>query len=128
MLKTFAAVAALTLFTSAGALAQAAAPAKVADSSKGKIYVDAKGMSLYTFDKDSAGKSACNGKCAENWPPLMAAANAKASGDWSVVTRDDGKKMWAYKGKPLYTFKKDTKAGDVTGDGFLNGAWHLAKP
>ncbi len=128
MSKMFAAVAALTLFTSAVALAQAAAPAKIADSSKGKIYVDAKGMSLYTFDKDSTGKSACNGPCAENWPPLMAAADAKASGDWSVVTRDDGKKMWAYKGKPLYTFKKDTKAGDVSGDGFLNGAWHLAKP
>lgn len=128
MSKIFAAVAALTLFTSAAALAQAAAPAKVADSSKGKIYVDAKGMSLYTFDKDSGGKSACNGPCAENWPPLMASASAKASGDWTVVTRDDGKKMWAYKGKPLYTFKKDTKAGDVNGDGFLNGAWHLAKP
>lgn len=128
MSKLLAAVAALTLFTSAVALAQAAAPAKIADSSKGKIYVDAKGMSLYTFDKDSTGKSACNGLCAENWPPLMAAADAKASGDWSVVTRDDGKKMWAYKGKPLYTFKKDTKAGDVSGDGFLNGAWHLAKP
>lgn len=128
MSKLLAAVAALTLFTSAVALAQAAAPAKIADSSKGKIYVDAKGMSLYTFDKDSTGKSACNGPCAENWPPLMAAADAKASGDWSVVTRDDGKKMWAYKGKPLYTFKKDTKAGDVSGDGFLNGAWHLAKP
>ena len=128
MSKIFAAVAALTLFTSAAALAQAAAPAKVADSSKGKIYVDAKGMSLYTFDKDSGGKSACNGPCAENWPPLMASASAKASGDWTVVTRDDGKKMWAYKGKPLYTFKKDTKAGDVNGDGFLNGAWHIAKP
>lgn len=128
MSKLLAAVAALTLFTSAVALAQAAAPAKIADSSKGKIYVDAKGMSLYTFDKDSTGKSACNGPCAENWPPLMAAADAKASGDWSVVTRDDGKKMWAHKGKPLYTFKKDTKAGDVSGDGFLNGAWHLAKP
>jgi predicted lipoprotein with Yx(FWY)xxD motif len=128
MSKTFAAVAALILFTSAVALAQAATPAKVTDSSKGKIYVDAKGMSLYTFDKDSAGKSACNGKCAENWPPLMASTDARASGDWTVVTRDDGKKMWAYKGKPLYTFKKDTKAGDITGDGFLNGAWHLAKP
>lgn len=128
MSKIFAAIAALTLFTSVAALAQAAAPAKVADSSKGKIYVDAKGMSLYTFDKDSTGKSACNGPCAENWPPLMASADAKASGDWTVITRDDGKKMWAYKGKPLYTFKKDTKAGDVNGDGFLNGAWHLAKP
>ncbi len=126
--KTLAAVAAFTILASAVALAQAAAPAKVADTSKGKTYVDSKGMSLYTFDKDSAGKSACNGPCAENWPPLMASADAKSAGDWTVVTRDDGKKMWADKGKPLYTFKKDTKAGDVNGDGFLNGAWHLAKP
>jgi predicted lipoprotein with Yx(FWY)xxD motif len=42
--------------------------------------------------------------------------------------RDDGKKMWAYKGKPLYTFKKDAAPGDINGDGFLNGAWHIAKP
>ena len=126
--KTFAAVAALTLFTAAAAFAQAAAPAKVADTAKGKAYVDAKGMTLYTFDKDSAGKSACNGPCAVNWPPLMAAADAKASGDWTVVARDDGSKMWAYKGKPLYTFKNDAKAGDTNGDGFLNGAWHIAKP
>jgi predicted lipoprotein with Yx(FWY)xxD motif len=125
--KTFAAVAALTLFTAAAALAQAM-PAKVADTAKGKAYVDAKGMTLYTFDKDSAGKSACNGPCAVNWPPLMATADAKASGDWTVVARDDGSKMWAYKGKPLYTFKNDAKAGDTNGDGFLNGAWHIAKP
>ncbi len=125
--NTFAAVAALTLFTAAAAFAQAM-PAKVADTAKGKAYVDAKGMTLYTFDKDSAGKSACNGPCAINWPPLMATADAKAAGDWTVVTRDDGSKMWAYKGKPLYTFKNDAKAGDTNGDGFLNGAWHIAKP
>jgi predicted lipoprotein with Yx(FWY)xxD motif len=82
---------------------------KVADTPKGKAYVDAKGMTLYTFDKDAGGKSACNGPCATNWPPLMAAADAKASGDWTIVTRDDGSKMWALKGKPLYTFAKDTK-------------------
>ena len=46
----------------------------------------------------------------------------------TIVTRDDGSKMWALKGKPLYTFAKDTKPGDTTGDGFLNGAWHIAKP
>jgi Secreted repeat of unknown function len=45
-----------------------------------------------------------------------------------IVVRDDGKKMWAYKGKPLYTFKKDTAPGETNGDGFLNGAWHMAKP
>ena len=74
-------------------------------------WTDAKGMTLYTFDKDAGGKSACNGPCATNWPPLMAGADAKASGDWTVVTRDDGGKQWAYKGKPLYTWAKDTQAG-----------------
>ncbi|EKS29021.1 COG4315 family predicted lipoprotein [Afipia felis] len=124
-------IAAALAFTAAFgtlAFAQAAAPAKTAQTSKGPALVDAKGMTLYTFDKDSAGKSACNGPCANNWPILAASTDAKASGDWTVVTRDDGSKMWAYKGKPLYTFKQDTAAGDVKGDGFLNGAWHIAKP
>jgi len=108
------------------ALAQTA-PAKTADTSKGKALVDGKGMTLYTFDKDAGGKSACNGPCATNWPPLMAAADAKASGNWSIITRDDGVKQWAYKGKPLYAWAKDTKPGDATGDGF-NNVWHIAAP
>ena len=106
-----------------GAMA-ADAPAKLANGA----LVDAKGMTLYTFDKDAGGKSACNGPCAENWPPLFAADSDKPTADMTIVVRDDGKKMWAYKGKPLYTFAKDTKPGDITGDGFLNGAWHIAKP
>jgi predicted lipoprotein with Yx(FWY)xxD motif len=85
------------------------------------------GMTLYTFDKDPAGKSVCNGPCATNWPPLAAAAGASAGGDWSVVTRDDGSRQWAYKGKPVYFWVKDQKAGDRTGDGF-NGVWRLARP
>ena len=88
---------------------------------------NAAGMTLYTFDKDSAGKSACNGPCAANWPPLAAAGGAAGSGDWSIVTRDDGSKQWAYKGKPLYTWAKDQKPGDKTGDGVANNAWHTAK-
>lgn len=103
-------------------------PAKTADTAKGKTLVDAKGMTLYVFDKDPAGKSVCNAACATTWPPLGAAATAASSGEWTIVTRDDGSKQWAYKTKPLYTFAKDTKAGDVTGDGFLNGAWHMAAP
>ena len=106
----------------------AADPAATADTAKGKTLVDAKGMTLYTFDKDAGGKSACNGPCAGNWPPLMAGADAKDMGAWTVVTRDDGAKQWAYKGKPLYTWIKDGKPGDITGDGFLNGAWHVAQP
>ncbi len=122
----------LTLLAAAGfaliATAASAQMLKTADTAAGKTFVDAKGMTLYTFDKDAGGKSMCNGPCATNWPPLMAAADAKPAGDMTVVTRDDGSKMWAYKGKPLYTFAKDSKPGDTTGDGFLNGAWHIAKP
>jgi predicted lipoprotein with Yx(FWY)xxD motif len=87
---------------------------------------DAKGMTLYTFDRDAGGKSACNGPCATNWPPLAATGDAKASGDWTIVTRDDGSKQYAYKGKPLYTWSKDAKPGDKTGDG-VNNVWHTAK-
>ena len=57
----------------------------------------------------------------------LSVEDVSPSGDWTIVTRDDGQKQWAYKGKPLYGFAKDTKAGDKTGDGFLNGAWHVAK-
>ena len=105
-----------------GALA-AGAPVKTMDG----VLVGAKGMTLYTFDKDAGGKSACNGPCAGNWPPLMAAAGDMASGDFSIITRDDGSKQWAQKGKPLYYWVKDAKPGDKTGDGF-NNVWHVAKP
>jgi predicted lipoprotein with Yx(FWY)xxD motif len=103
-------------------------PAKVSDTSKGKVLVNDKGMMLYVFDKDTPGKPACNGPCAENWPPLAASDNDKPSGEWSIVIRDDGKKMWAYKGRPLYAWKNDKVPGETDGDGKLNGAWHVAKP
>ena len=105
------------------ALAFAAEPAMEKD---GKL-VDHEGMALYTFDKDSTGKSACNDQCAINWPPLAAEADSSAEGKWTVITRDDKTRQWAYVGKPLYTFKSDTKAGEVTGDG-KGGVWHVAKP
>jgi predicted lipoprotein with Yx(FWY)xxD motif len=126
MSRTFAAITALTFILASSAAS--AAMLKTAETPKGKVFVDTKGMTLYTFDKDAGGKSMCNGPCADNWPPLFAGNDAKASGDMTLVARDDGKKMWAYKGKPLYTFKKDTAPGDIHGDGLLNGAWHMAKP
>jgi predicted lipoprotein with Yx(FWY)xxD motif len=106
--------------------ASAMDPAKTMDTSAGKVWADDKGMTLYIFDKDAANKSNCYDQCAKNWPPLMAAADAMASGDWTIVKRDDGTMMWAYDGHPLYTFIKDTKPGDVTGEG-VGGVWHVAK-
>ena len=104
--------------------AYAASPAVVGDG----VLTGSNGMTLYTFDKDADGKSMCNGPCATNWPPFYATDSDKASGDFGIITRDDGKKQWALKGKPLYYWSKDQKPGDKTGDGFLNGAWHVAKP
>ena len=94
----------------------------------GGVLVAANGMTLYTFDNDKAGsgKSVCNGPCAGLWPPLMAGATDQPSGDYSVVTRDDGTHQVAYKGKPLYFYKADQKAGDRTGDNFKD-VWHIVK-
>ncbi len=124
-MKTIAFATAVLLFGGASA-ALAEEPAKTMDTGAGKIYTDSMGMTLYTFDKDSGGMSNCYDKCAVAWPPFMAAADAKADGEWTLVERKDGTKMWAYEGKPLYTFVDDKKAGDVTGDG-KGGVWHVAK-
>ena len=100
-------------------------PTRTADG----VLVGPSGMTLYTFDRDEAGsgKSACNGPCANIWPALGVAETAKPMGDYTIVVRDDGKKQWAYKGRPLYYWSKDAKPGDKTGDGF-NGLWKVARP
>jgi predicted lipoprotein with Yx(FWY)xxD motif len=92
------------------------------------LVTSAEGMTLYTFDKDvsGSGKSVCNGQCAVNWPPFKAGSDAAPSGNWTIVSRDDGVRQWAFDGKPLYFWAKDQKSGDRTGDGF-NNVWHVLK-
>lgn len=116
------------LVAAALAVCAGMAAAQSAVKMSGGHLVDASGHTLYTFDRDAAGsgKSACNGQCAELWPPAKAAADAKPEGDLTVVTRDDGSKQWAYKGKPIYTYAKDSKPGDTTGDNFRD-VWHVIK-
>jgi predicted lipoprotein with Yx(FWY)xxD motif len=108
------------------ALAFAAEPAKTMDTSAGKVYTDEKGMTLYFFDEDEPNKSNCYGECAAAWPPFLAAADAQPEGEWTIVERTDGTRMWAYEGKPVYTYVKDTKPGDATGEG-VGGVWHVSK-
>jgi predicted lipoprotein with Yx(FWY)xxD motif len=126
-----------SILAGAAALALFAAPAlaeeylggavKTVDIGGQQVLTDADGMTLYIFDKDTAGdgKSVCNGDCAVKWPPLMAAEDAQDEGDFTVVTRDDGSKMWAHEGMPLYYWYEDTEPGDTSGDG-VGGVWHLA--
>lgn len=117
---------AAALVLSSAALFSAGAHAQAVKTQDG-VLVNSAGMTLYTFDKDAGGKSACNEQCAKIWPPVTAAADAKASGDLSIITRDDGSKQWAYKGKPVYLYAKDAKPGDKTGDNFKD-VWHVIKP
>lgn len=111
--------------------AQAAAPpdhpAEIAihDTPGGPVFAASNGMSLYVFDRDVAPSvSTCTGACAAAWPPIAAPANATSVGDWTEVARPDGLKQWAYKGRPLYRYAQELKAGGTYGDG--GGSWHLA--
>ncbi len=116
-------VSAASMAVSVSAVA-ADAPAKIT----GGALVAPNGMTLYTFDNDKAGsgKSVCNGPCAGLWPPLMASTTDQPAGDYSVVIRDDGVRQVAYKGKPLYFYKVDQKAGERSGDNFKD-IWHIVK-
>jgi predicted lipoprotein with Yx(FWY)xxD motif len=113
---------AAVLATAGSAMAQP----KVVDG----VITDERGMSLYWWNNDvpGSGKSVCIDACTLSWPPMIAKADAVPSGDFSLITRDDGGKQWAHKGRPLYLWVNDAKPGDKSGDGFRHGLWHLAKP
>lgn len=98
--------------------------------SSGDVLVErASGMTLYTFDRDppGIGRSACQAACAASWPPLVAAADAKPYGDYTIIQREDGTRQWAWKGRPLYRWSKDNGPGDRAGDGVGN-LWRVARP
>jgi predicted lipoprotein with Yx(FWY)xxD motif len=84
------------------------------------------GMTVYTFDRDSAGRSNCYGNCANYWPPVQAMNGDRASGEMGIIRRNDGSLQWTRRGQPLYTFAKDRQPGDINGDGFQN-IWHVVE-
>jgi predicted lipoprotein with Yx(FWY)xxD motif len=88
---------------------------------------DDNGHSLYVFERDPPGSSVCVGQCASEWPPVAAPQDAHRIGDWTPVHRSDGSVQWAYKGKPVYTFRGDTAAGQTNG-AEKGGVWHLLAP
>ena len=123
MVRTIFAAAALAAALCAGAASAQPMPAGVGVANG--ALADSSGKALYTFDMDTmVGMSHCNDRCATYWPPLAAGPDAKPMGDWSVITRDDGSKQWAYKTKPLYTFAKDQPGQPGTGGSIPH--WQLA--
>jgi len=91
---------------------------------KNGVLASKEGRTLYTFDKDAARKSNCNGACIAAWPAFTVANPAAADDDFSVIHRDDGGMQWAFKGKPLYFFAGDAQPGDKNGDK-SGGVWHV---
>jgi len=93
----------------------------------GMVFTDAKGMTLYTYDRDEGtpGRSACEGPCATAWPAVTATAEAAAPAGWSKVTRADGTLQWAYRGRPLYRYGIDAAPGSTFGDG-VGTVWRVA--
>lgn len=111
------------IFSRKAETAAADMPTRAAD---GRL-IGPNGNTLYTYAKDSQGMSACNDQCAANWPPLAVAPNARAMGDYTIITRADGTRQWAYKGQPLYYFVKDMRSGDMAGEG-VGGNWRTVRP
>jgi predicted lipoprotein with Yx(FWY)xxD motif len=94
--------------------------------------VDARGHTLYLFEKDTHGRSACYGSCATYWPPLLSPAKPRPGRGvhatlLGVTKRTDGKRQVTYAGHPLYTFSLDRKAGQTSGEGLTDfgAAWDV---
>jgi len=94
-----------------------------------------KHMTVYLFEADKSGQSACSGACAANWPPVTTSGQPQASGSASssklgTTTRSDGTKQVTYNGHPLYLFVKDGDAGDAYGQGLkaFGADWYVVAP
>jgi predicted lipoprotein with Yx(FWY)xxD motif len=114
-------------------IAALAQPAKIGSTPSGDVLQAQDGRTLYVYDGDRTdlgqqGRSSCYGECEKRWPPLPTGADAKPIGDWSTITREDDSKQRTYKGRPLYTWTKDTTPGQTSGNGFNGNNWRPAKP
>ena len=106
-----------------------------AKTSLGRIIVNSNGHTLYLFGKDRNGKSACTGQCAAFWPPLIMSGKPGVTGGAKAsligsTRRADGRLQVTYNHHPLYTFVKDTKAGQTNGEGVsaFGATWPAISP
>ena len=126
--------------TTSSAAASTSAPAGSAvlvstKSSKLGTVLDGgqKHLTVYMFEADKPGTSACSGACASVWPPVTGTASVSghaAKGDLGTITRSDGTKQVTYKGHPLYYYAKDGDSGDAYGQGIksFGASWYVLAP
>ena len=96
----------------------------------GTFLVGPDGMTLYIFGVDSPGVSNCTDECLDLWPPLTVEEGELPtladgiSGNIGVVIHDDGTRIVAYNGWPLYYWINDAEPGDATGH-LVNDIWFV---
>ncbi len=126
-----AALVCLLVASPAGAAGQTKRVVKEADNATlGKtVLTTTKGRTLYSLSAESNGRFVCSGTCLSVWRPLLVPAAVKPTGPVKLGTieRPDGRTQVTFKGRPLYSFSGDTKAGDASGEGIKDvGTWHAA--
>jgi predicted lipoprotein with Yx(FWY)xxD motif len=111
------------------------ATVSTAKTNLGRIIVNGRGHTLYLFEKDKRGHSACSGACAGYWPPLITHGKPRAAGGakqalLGTIKRSNGSRQVTYAGHPLYTYVLDTKRGQTTGEGstLFGAGWDALTP
>ena len=129
---TFAALMFALVDSQAGDAATAGPVVSASKEKLGRILVDSSGRTLYLFEKDKNGRSACSGQCASFWPPLIANAKPRAGAGVKAsllgrTRRADGRMQVTYNHHPLYRFAKDTKRGQTNGEGLeaFGAEWYV---
>jgi predicted lipoprotein with Yx(FWY)xxD motif len=132
------ALAALAILVTAGAVGAkttSGAMVKTRSTSLGKIIVDAQGRTLYLFEKDKNGRSACSGQCAKFWPPLLTSGKPRAGAGvkaslLGTTRRSDGRMQVTYARHPIYRFLEDKGPGQTKGEGtkFFGAEWYVLAP
>lgn len=126
---------AAALFALAAIVSQAAQSSKrVADEAEnatlGKtVLTTTKGRTLYSLSVERHGKFICTASCLSTWHPLLVPRGVRPTGPVKLgtITRPEGGTQVTYKGKPLYRFGGDGKAGQANGEGIKDvGTWHAA--
>jgi predicted lipoprotein with Yx(FWY)xxD motif len=124
-------ITAIGVIFSAGLALAATQPGniKTMQTKVGTVYATTGGMTVYEFKKDNPQTqvSACTAACAKLWPPVFAPTAFVPAPPWGISARTDGTRQLTYEGYPLYTWTKDTKSGDVNGQG-VKGIWRAASP
>jgi predicted lipoprotein with Yx(FWY)xxD motif len=90
------------------------------------------GRTLYLFEADRNGTSACTAACAAAWPPDTVTGTPQAGSGVNqallgTVRRPDGTTQVTYNGHPLYYFTGDTGAGTAHGQGSkaFGAGWYV---